>query len=63
MSNAKFYSGQFATTPDLMHVTIPHAEIVHEMERRGEHATLNDVCLTVAVVADAITTAQALLVD
>ena len=60
MSQQKYYSDQFATTPDLMHVTIPHAEIVSEMEQRGEHQTLNDVCLTVAVVADAIAAAQAL---
>ncbi len=58
MNQSNYYSGQFATTPDLMHVTIPHAEIVSEMERRGEHQTLNDVCLTVAVVADAIAAAQ-----
>ncbi len=57
MNQQKYYSGQFATTPDLMHVTIPHAEIVAEMERRGEHQTLNDVCLTVAIVADAINAA------
>jgi len=60
---SRLYSGQFATTPDLMHVTIPHVEIVHEMERRGEHATLNDVCLTVAIVADAINAAQALVLE
>jgi hypothetical protein len=48
------YPGQFSTTPDLLHVVIPRLEIVAEMAVRGEDATLNDVCLAVAVVADAI---------
>jgi hypothetical protein len=48
------YPEQFATTPDLLHVVIPRLEIVAEMAVRGEDATLNDVCLAVAVVADAI---------
>lgn len=48
------YPEQFATTPDLLHVVIPRVEIVAEMVVRGEDATLNDVCLAVAVVADAL---------
>lgn len=52
------YPEQFATTPDLLHVVIPRIEIVAEMAVRGEDATLNDVCLAVAVVADAIGSAQ-----
>ena len=54
---ARNYPEQFATTPDLLHVVIPRAEIVAEMTLRGEDETLNDVCLAVAVVADAIGTA------
>jgi len=54
----RYYTGQFAITPDLLHVTIPQFEIIDEMSRRGEQETLNDVCLAVAVVADAIGAAQ-----
>lgn len=54
---ARNYPDQFATTPDLLHVVIPRAEIVAEMTLRGEDETLNDVCLAVAVVADVIGTA------
>ena len=53
------YPEQFATTPDLLHVAIPRLEVVAEMAARGEHETLNDVCLAVAVVAEAITRANA----
>ena len=48
------YPEQFATTPDLLHVVIPRNEIISEMSLRGEDETLNDVCLGVAVVADAL---------
>ncbi len=60
MSNrvAKTYPEQFLTTPDLLHVVIPRAEIIAEMALRGEHDALNDVCLAVAIVADAIGQAQ-----
>ncbi len=52
------YPSQFATTPDLLHVAIPRSEIVAEMAARGEHDALNDVCLAVAIVADAIGNAR-----
>lgn len=52
------YPGQFSITPDLMHVVIPRMEIVAEMAVRGENEALNDVCLAVAVVADAIARSQ-----
>ena len=55
------YVEQFETTPDLLHVVIPRVEIVAQMTLRGEDETLNDVCLAVAVVADAIGTAMNLL--
>ncbi|MEZ5560766.1 MAG: hypothetical protein R3E86_19740 [Pseudomonadales bacterium] len=51
------YPGQFATAPDLLHVTIPRTEIIAEMSVRGEHETVSDLCLAVAVVADAIASA------
>jgi hypothetical protein len=52
------YPEQFATTPDLLHVAIPRLEIVAEMAARGEHETLNDVCIAVAVAAEAIGSAM-----
>ena len=55
---ARSYPEQFSTTPDLLHVVIPRPEIISEMTVRGENATLNDVCLAVAIVADAIGSAQ-----
>lgn len=60
MSNrvAKTYPEQFLTTPDLLHVVIPRVEIIAEMALRGEDDALNDVCLAVAIVADAIGQAQ-----
>lgn len=61
MDNRRYYTGQFAVTEDLLHVTIPRHEIVEEMVKRGEQETLNDVCLAVAVVADAIGNAQTTL--
>lgn len=63
MESRRYYSGQFAVTPDLLHVTVPQPEIVAEMLKRGEQETLNDICLSVAVVADAIASAQSLLVE
>jgi hypothetical protein len=54
------YPEQFATTPDLLHVAIPRVEIIAEMTVRGEQDALDDVCLAVALVADAIGTAQLL---
>ncbi|MCZ6639973.1 MAG: hypothetical protein O7F71_00230 [Gammaproteobacteria bacterium] len=54
----KPYPGQFSTAPDLLHVAIPRIEIIAEMALRGEHETLDDICLAVALVADAIGSAQ-----
>jgi len=51
---ARPYNGQFSVMPDPMHLAIPRMEIVAEMALRGEHEALNDACLAVAVVADAI---------
>ena len=56
---ARYYPEQFTTTPDLLHVVIPRVEIIAEMTLRGEDEALNDVCLAVAVVADAIGIAMA----
>lgn len=55
----RFYHDQFVAPNDLMIVAIPQREIVKAMACHGEHETLNDVCLAVAVVAEAIDAAQA----
>jgi hypothetical protein len=60
MKSLPNYPGQFATTPDLLNVAIPRVEIIAEMTVRGEQQALDDVCLAVALVADAIGTAQLL---
>ena len=52
------YPGQFETAPDTLHVAIPRVEIVAEMAFRGEEAALNDVCLAVTVIADALDAAR-----
>lgn len=57
---AYHYPDQFALTPDLLHVAIPRMEIIGEMSVRGEQETLDDICLAVALVADAIGIAQLL---
>ncbi|MCZ6618924.1 MAG: hypothetical protein O7E57_12410 [Gammaproteobacteria bacterium] len=54
----KPYPGQFSTSPDLLHVAIPRVEIIAEMAVRGEHETLDDICVAVALIADAINSAQ-----
>ncbi len=54
----RYYSEQFSTSPHPLAVTIPQIEIVHEVLRRGEQSVYNDVCLAVAVVADAVASAQ-----
>lgn len=54
----RYYDGQFAALDDLLVVAIPQREIVEAMVSNGEQQALNDVCLSVAVVADAIAAAQ-----
>jgi len=48
------YPGQFDTIPDPLFVAIPRDEIVREMARRGDERALNDVCLAVAIAAEAV---------
>ena len=48
------YPGQFERLPDPLFVAIPRKEIVREMARRGDEPALNDVCLAVAIVAEAM---------
>ena len=54
------YPGQFEQSPDLLFVAISRDEIVHAMAKQGDEAALNDVCLSVAVVADAVDSAMEL---
>lgn len=56
----RVYPEQFTTTSDLLQLAIPRLEVIAEMAVRGEQETLDDVCLSVALVADAIGVAQML---
>jgi hypothetical protein len=49
------YPGQFEPSRDPLMVAIPREEIITEMARCGEDRTLDLVCISVAVVLDAIT--------
>jgi hypothetical protein len=51
------YPGQFDQSPDPLFVAIPRVEIISEMARRGDDRALNDVCLAVAIVAEAMNAA------
>jgi hypothetical protein len=51
------YPGQFDQSPDPLYVAIPRVEIISEMARRGDDRALNDVCLAVAIVAEAMNAA------
>jgi hypothetical protein len=51
------YPGQFDASPDVLYVAIPRVEIISEMARRGDERALNDVCLAVAMVAEALNAA------
>ena len=53
-SQSEPYQGQFEQAPDLLYVAIPRSEILIDMAKRDDMTALNDVCLAVAVVADAI---------
>ncbi len=48
------YPGQFETPPDPLFVAIPREEIIAAMGRRGDERALNEVCLAVAIVAEAV---------
>ena len=52
------YPGQFEQSPDALFVAIPRVEIISEMARRGDDRALNDVCLAVAIVAEAMNAAR-----
>jgi len=48
------YPGQFDAIPHPLYVAIPRDEILKEMARRGDERALNDVCMAVAVAAEAV---------
>ena len=54
----KFYTGQFDTLADPLSIAIPRDEILAEMVATGESASLDAVCIAVAVVMDALTQAS-----
>ena len=53
------YPGQFEVVPDPLFVAIPREEILRAMARRGDERALNDVCLAVAIAAEAVYVADA----
>jgi hypothetical protein len=61
--NHRHYHGQFAIADDLLVVTIPQREIIDAMIATGSQKALNDICLAVTVVVDAICTAQEMVLD
>ena len=62
-ASPSFYPGQFATLPDLLHVALSQTEIAKMMLACGEHEALSNLCLSIAVVADAISHAQSTVYD
>lgn len=51
------YAGQFDLVADPLAILIPRDEIICEMVLRGEDATLDRVCIAVAVALDAVAVA------
>jgi len=52
------YKGQFATMTDSLEIAIPRDEIIAAMLEQGEKRVLDNVCLAVALIADAIEAAR-----
>ena len=52
------YAGQFATLADPLSIAIPREELIAHMVTEGEVETLDRICVAVAVVLDAITSAS-----
>lgn len=52
------YKDQFAPMPDLLHIAISRSEIMAAMRHTGEDTTIDQVCMAVAVVVDALESAR-----
>lgn len=52
------YAGQFDVVADPLTIAIPRDEIIAQMVTAGEAETLDRVCVSVAVVLDALTSAS-----
>lgn len=52
------YPHQFTLAPDPLYIAIPKAEIVAAMKERGEEDVIDDVCVAVAVIVDALEAAR-----
>lgn len=52
------YTDQFTPMPDLLHIAISRSEIMAAMRSAGEDATIDQVCMAVAVVVDALESAR-----
>jgi hypothetical protein len=57
-ANGAPYPGQFDVSPHPLFVAIPRDEILREMARRGDERALSDVCLAVAIAAEAVGAAE-----
>ena len=52
------YADQFTPMPDLLHIAISRSEIMAAMRQAGEDTTIDQVCMAVAVVVDALENAR-----
>lgn len=52
------YPGQFATVPDLFFIAIPRSDIMAEIMVSGETRVLEDLYLSVSVIAEVVGTAM-----
>lgn len=57
-SAAVGYPDQFTTVVDPLEILVPRQEIFAAMLLRGEEPVLDEVCMAVALCADALTTAS-----
>lgn len=52
------YPNHFTLAPDPLYIAIPKVEIVAAMKARGEEDVIDDVCVAVAVIVDALEAAR-----
>lgn len=57
-TDANPYPGQFATVPDLFFIAIPRSDIMAEIMVSGETRVLEDLYLSVSVIAEVVGTAM-----
>jgi len=57
-TDANPYPGQFVTVPDLFFIAIPRSDIMAEIMVSGETRVLEDLYLSVSVIAEVVGTAM-----